>query len=958
MDHRVSELLRKHADEVDSKSSATHVIFFPTQKYFKISGNKKGDFWRDYCDIVYDDLDKPLCIGEIISDKAPFTVFLKMKFQCESNLNITNKFREEIVYHLQNAFDKILNMPLEDDNIYITTILESNVYSKKGYFIVDMRLHSPYCVTEKNEQYLIREVFIKNLRGANPQKHLGNGVGVYGDWNDFVSQISWEVPLYGSSHEHDGKFLNYVNTYGGLGIEEIELDTPDTECVTDPQCVYFINFHRDTEDDINILKDPYFLYNRYVEQDGKFYCDVDDDDFSLLYPFFFSLRYSKDIITTYAKSNDDRTSEVASTNNSECTSYQDDEHPKEISETLVKLLSKSRFESECYWFDIGRALYHSNSGGENGINVWIHYTEKHFKNRDYPYFMIKYGNLEATIRREYMKFGTSHITVKTLAWYAKKDSKDYGTWHSNWVNSLIDKTLSLTNNDVARAFYRAYWLEFMYVPSGNKGKWFQFCTNSSKWKETSDGIQVLKNISENFLKTFEVIRTKYANEVTRLGEHEKAKKDSYEYSIKQTTALITKLKNNAFKNSVLKECKEFFVNEEFLSLIDANENLTGVKNGIIEVTEQKAFFRGCKPEDYITMSTTIPYNDKLSYESPEVKELLKWFKEVFYDDELIAYYIKFCSSILKAGNHDKYFWIWTGDGHNSKSMLVKLFETAFEIYSAKTNVAALSDKASGAGNASPHIARLKNKRINFFDEPDGEVTLQKGTIKRITGGDTMYGRLLFENGGEIKATTKSILLCNAIPSMDGMDEATVNRLRVLPFNSKWCHDAPDSEEEQMKIRRFKMDKNFERKIPGMAAAFIWLCTNNYGKYINEGLKAPDCVNEASNKYWKDQDVYGQFIDDCTTKTDNGSKISITEVYERFKSWFRDNYPNKTVAQRPTFRTEMTNRWGRPKGTCWEGHKLLDDGEINDTDENYVKEKENVSINSNNSEVFGGTPMIY
>lgn len=977
MDYRVSDLLRKFG-EITTKNHATHAVLFPTIKYFKIAGNKKKEFWIDYCKEVNKNSNdyNAMNICEVVTDKAPFTVILKLKFQAtDKEIHVNDKFLEELVYYLQESFTQVLDIT-DKDNIYAISLLKSKIYKGKDTECIDIRLHAPYCITEKEVQEKVRDSYVKILRSSNVQRHLGTGV--FGDWNDFIQKINWEFPLYGSTSEQKGLFLEYYSTYGVIDSDLIESDLEDalTDDILELPKVYFVHLHRDIEDDKSILDDDYFFKDCYIDDgENSAHYDVEESEFKRLLPFLLSLRY-KGIDVTYAK-NDEY--EVKSYNYSHASKLDGasvcdpEDSQSEISEQLIKMLNHSRFTSECYWVDIGKAFYHSNEGKENGVRAWIHNTIQHFPNKNYPDFMLLYGSLESTCNKEYEGFGTSNITIKTIAWYAKHDnSRDYIIWSKNWVKSLCTKALSLTDNDVAKTFYRAYWLDFIYAPGiTGKGKWFEYKAPQSRWVENPEGLCIQLKLSSNFLRKFEELRTEMSIEVTQCGEN-LARKEDLEYSIKKVSNLISKLKTNNYKASVVRECKLFFSDNEFLNSINDNANLTGVLNGVIEVNNINAIYRGGKPEDFMTMSTNIKYNENLSYDHQEVKDLLYWFKQVFVDEDLINYFIKFCASCLKAGNGDKIFWIWSGCGNNSKSMIVKLFEAAFGQYCMKTAVVALTEKGGNAGSASPHIARTKNKRTNFYEEPEDDVNLQKGIVKRATGGDSQYARLLNENGGEIKATTKTIMLCNKIPNIPGFDTATKNRLRVLPFDSSWYDDASNSIEEQWKMRKFKIDINFERKIPGMAAAFLWLCTNNFEKYTKEGLITPQCVLEKTRKYWEEQDIYAQFINDriMTELCKDGSpntkfKLSITDAYEDFKSWYRDNFPGKPAIERTIFRTDINNRWGRPKGNLWYGFRLMDENDIIDTKDdpisNATAEKKEASAKADTNvpqSIFGGASMFY
>lgn len=50
------------------------------------------------------------------------------------------------------------------------------------------------------------------------------------------------------------------------------------------------------------------------------------------------------------------------------------------------------------------------------------------------------------------------------------------------------------------------------------------------------------------------------------------------------------------------------------------------------------------------------------------------------------------------------------------------------------------------------------------------------------------------------------------------------------------------------------------------------------------------------------DIYKEFIDDLTY----GEYITLIDMYDRFKSWFKDNFPDNHIPNRFTFRDAMIN----------------------------------------------------
>ena len=108
-------------------------------------------------------------------------------------------------------------------------------------------------------------------------------------------------------------------------------------------------------------------------------------------------------------------------------------------------------------------------------------------------------------------------------------------------------------------------------------------------------------------------------------------------------------------------------------------------------------------------------------------------------------------------------------------------------------------------------------------------------------------------------------------------------LRILPFLSTFCMDAPKDEAEQFKQRKFPMDPQFEKKINLYRKPFLWILMNYFPIYMEEGVSAPEIVIEYTKKYWEENDPYKLFLNENLIKTGNdGDKISATNLYKIFK----------------------------------------------------------------------------
>jgi phage/plasmid-associated DNA primase len=169
---------------------------------------------------------------------------------------------------------------------------------------------------------------------------------------------------------------------------------------------------------------------------------------------------------------------------------------------------------------------------------------------------------------------------------------------------------------------------------------------------------------------------------------------------------------------------------------------------------------------------------------------------------------------------------------------------------------------------------------------------------------------------------KITFITNKLPRVKGADKAFWNRARVLPFESTFCradNPPPETYEEQIKQKRFPMDKNFIRKVPTMVQAFAWILLQ-HRKKITVRIE-PDKVRAATEIYRKQNDIYRQFAEESITEAKD-KYMSLTELYNIFKDWFRDSLPGHTVPVKNEIEEYFTKLWGTPDaGKKWKGYRI-------------------------------------
>jgi len=914
MDSELKNLLNQTAIEADN-DSFTHLTTYDTIKRWVIKPNNQTDFWKGYCSLV--DQNTKLCLAERVLSETPIIVNLKLKFNILNDNDLKTVYDDDFLAHICHIYQTVITETIKIDNEaqveLVVSVLESKSYyyevnsiDKQRYLTMDIKLHFPFCRVDVGlQKRIIRPRAIKLLNETKALNKLT--AKPVGDWNQIISDdFDSPVMMFGSTETPEQPKLKLSHNWHGITKEMVDQNVDIDELSLED--IFFPNNHKSVQDGI-------------IEE----YIFEEHENIEFWLPMIFSLDYWS--VISSSKTNDggrfnmiQETKSIDFSNSDKLnwSSSPTEESTIELCEKMMTFLNKERYYEEPSWLDMGKALNHCTKSKEDGLLLWIKYTENVIKsnNREIPKYMTILGDIKSTMRALYRTFAGKAITEKTMGSYARIDDPEgYAKWHMGWCSHPISKSLNGSHTDIATAASRVYWLDFLYCPITKR--WFIF--KDGKWNYDIDSLLISNYISGDFIRRLETLKSDIRNQIN--DSNDESIKENGNSTILKIDALIMKLKFVPFKNNIITELKTKLLNHKFDRCCDANPNILGLSNGVLEVVGGNVHFRAAKPEDYVLMNTKVAYDDSFTWDSPEVVACMDWMAQTFPDPDLKLHFLKFAASCIKGRNSDKIFPIFTGEGNNSKSMIVKLFMQTFGEYAIKFDMSNVTGRNNNAGNASPHLARAKSVRLGFMDEAADDVPMHKETIKRVVGGDSFYTRKLHDNGGDIEVFFKLILSCNKVPIIPKADTAIKNRVKIFPFLGTWTTDMTKWGEPNT----YEMKETFEDDIPNMVPAFMWILVQHYPIYNIKKLKDPKIVTEYTENYWENNDVYAQFAADCVIVTnDKNAKVSFIEMYSRFRIWWKDSFDGVKMPEKPIIKRDLQSRWGHLAGKYFLGISMVED----------------------------------
>ena len=269
---------------------------------------------------------------------------------------------------------------------------------------------------------------------------------------------------------------------------------------------------------------------------------------------------------------------------------------------------------------------------------------------------------------------------------------------------------------------------------------------------------------------------------------------------------------------------------------DADPWLLGTPAGTVDLRTGKV--SSADPRHHITKLTPVAPGDGL----PSL--WLRFLSEAAGgDDEMIAFLRRWCGYCLTGSTREHAFAFIHGPGGNGKSVFINAVSGIMGEYSATAAMETFADSRND--RHSTELAMLKGARLVTASETEQGRGWAEAKVKAITGGDPITARFMRQDNFTFQPQFKLMIAGNHAPGLRSVDDAMRRRLSILPFVVKPAN--PDSD----------LENKLRSEWPQILAWMITGCT----EWQSNGLQRPDAVAGATESYFADQDLFGQWIDD-------------------------------------------------------------------------------------------------
>jgi putative DNA primase/helicase len=385
---------------------------------------------------------------------------------------------------------------------------------------------------------------------------------------------------------------------------------------------------------------------------------------------------------------------------------------------------------------------------------------------------------------------------------------------------------TVTQDGVARVFARRY------------GDRLRFCHDTGKWYEWTGTHWQVDKISKAF---------QFVRELSR------------EYTEDAKTGELKEVRKFSFAGGVERFARSdpaFAVTSENW---DRDPLLLGTPAGTVDL--RTGTLRLADPSDCITKVTAVgPASDS------DCARWLQFLDETTGGDaELIRFLQQWCGYVLTGLTREHALVFVYGPGGNGKSVFLNTVTWILKQYAATSSMDTFT--ASKGDRHLTEIAKLCGARLVTASETEQGKAWAESRIKQLTGGDRISARFMRQDEFEFVPQLKLMIVGNHKPVLRNVDDAARRRFLIVPFERK--PETPDRELEQKLLA----------EAPGILRWMVEGCRD----WLAKGLTRPATVIAATENYFDDQDLFGQWIEEkCETA------VKTPPIWDRsadlFESW--------------------------------------------------------------------------
>lgn len=322
---------------------------------------------------------------------------------------------------------------------------------------------------------------------------------------------------------------------------------------------------------------------------------------------------------------------------------------------------------------------------------------------------------------------------------------------------------------------------------------------------------------------------------------------------------VKQVRNVAFAGGVerfARADRAFAVTSEYW---DRDPFLLGTPGGTVDL--RTGVLREPDQTDHITKVTAVAPADAI-----DCQRWLQFLEETFGGKaEMIRFVQQWFGYCLTGDTREHALVFGHGGGGNGKGVLLNVITGILRDYAVTAAMETFT--ASPFERHSTELAMLRGARMVTASETEEGRAWAESRIKQITGGDPITARFMRQDNFTFRPSFKLTIVGNHQPVLRNVDDAARRRFNLVPFLLK-----PDEVDD-------RLEEKLRAEWPGILRWMIAGCLD----WQANGLIRPESVIAATEDYFAEQDLIGQWIEE-ECDAERGNTYKTATIAELYTSW--------------------------------------------------------------------------
>lgn len=292
---------------------------------------------------------------------------------------------------------------------------------------------------------------------------------------------------------------------------------------------------------------------------------------------------------------------------------------------------------------------------------------------------------------------------------------------------------------------------------------------------------------------------------------------------------------------------------------DTDPWLLGTPAGTVDL--RTGILRAGEPPEFISKVTAV---------APADIPTPLWLRFLHESTEDAPGYIRFLRQVLGYGltglTVEQILVFVYGDGGTGKGVFLNTVRRILGDYATVASMEVFTHN-EGATRHLNEVAALRGARLVIASETQEGQAWNEARVKLLTGGEPVTARFLYKELFEFDPQFLLMIRGNNQPMLTNVDDAMRRRVRMAPFDKK-----PPEKDVQL-------EEKLRPEFPGILRWMIQGCLD----WQKNGLIVPEIVQKATDRYFSEQDITGQWLDECMEIGDyDTSNGELRNSFENFR----------------------------------------------------------------------------